>query len=42
LLGTFIRRHLDEGEAARPSGLSIHDDRHAGDFSTVRPEGISQ
>jgi hypothetical protein len=38
----FRCRELDECEAARTSGLSIHDDRDAYDFATVRSECFSE
>jgi lysylphosphatidylglycerol synthetase-like protein (DUF2156 family) len=42
LRGALRCRELDECEAARTSGLSIHDDRDAYDFATVRSECFSE
>jgi hypothetical protein len=42
LRSTLGRRHLDEGEAARATRLSIHDDRHAHNFPAVGAECFSE
>jgi hypothetical protein len=42
LLRELGRGHLDEGEAPRPAGLAIHDDRDARDLAPVRAEELAE
>ena len=42
LLCTLSCRHFDEGEATRPTGLAIHDDRDAGYFASVGSKRLSE